>query len=382
MKNIITLIALIGLSATSFSQKKLSKIIEKDDVAKLEKYIEKNDGQLDQLILIASEDGLEESFSPLMIALLDSSQSIIQYFLNHLDLFENKSHVISEVFIHSLSEKENPLSQQLFDLGANPNDSCGACWNNNALMVAAVYGNEEWFFKLKDSADFAYTNINGRNLAHIAASSPSSRIGRWVFSNKNVDINLKDDNGETPLDAAVWNEENPKMVTYLLKEGAMISEAKNLLQAWPFNPSEEIFYDNLIFNRRADVWKEDEDGSIPLLWTLVPEEAGDYKIQQLGLFKRILDMMMGPEQAAELKKFQNENIFIFNSMKDFLSICELRGDYSYSVKIYADFVKLCAISEVNSEFRVLTKKNYKKAVELFGEEAVQEIYSDNELWYP
>lgn len=372
----------MGLSASSFAQKKLNKIIEKDDVAKLEKYIEKNDGKLDQLIERTSEEGFTESFSALMVAYFEESDSIIQYLIKHSELFSNKEHVLSEVFIHSLSEIDDPLSQQLFDLGVMQNDSCSACNGSNALMIAAAYGNVDWFFKLKPEADLDFSNSKGENLAHSAATGPSSKIGRWVFSNKEININHKNKKGESPLDYAVWNEENPKMVTYLLKEGAMIAEAKNLLAAWPFNPSEEIYYDNLIFNRRADVWKKDDDGIIPLIWTLVPEEEGEYKIQQLDLFKRILDMMMGPEQATQLKSFENESLYIFNSMRDFLSICELRGDYSFSIKLYADFVRLCAISENNSEYQVLTKKNYKKACELYGQEKVDEIYNDNDLWIP
>ncbi|MFT4599973.1 MAG: ankyrin repeat protein [Arenicella sp.] len=379
---ILLLITSILVLLTSFSQKKLEKIIMNDDISKLEKYISKKNGEIDQLIERTSDEGEIESFSPLLVTSFEKADSIEQYLISHIDLFENKKHVISEAFIHSLSEEENPVSNQLYKLGVDPNDSCGACKYNTAIMIAASYGNEDWFFKLKDESDVTHSNPSGENLAHMAAAGSSSRIARWVFANKDIDLNKKSKTGDTPLDFAVYNQENPKVVSYLLKEGAKIAEANNLLEAWPFNPSEEIFYDNLVFNRKSDVWKVDDEGNLPIIWALVQEEEGDYKIQQFDLFKRILDMMTAPGEAENLMAFENENLYFFDSMNDFLMLCELRGDFAFSIHVFKDFVKLCAIAEHNSELRVLTKKNFKKACQLFGKEEVVEIYNNNELWIP
>lgn len=377
---------LFGVLAISFLQascaQKIEKLLLSNDSLKLNKVIEKNNDLLSgHKVMVVNDLGDTLFVRPLLYAQLKKSNEIVHYLLNHKELLTDSNDQISETFIHSLSEPGNPQSQLLFDMGANPNYVCSACNSNNAIMVAAAHGNEEWYFKLKKVADLKYKNDGGVSLLHCAASGPSMKIATDVFGSKKFDMNAKTKDGMTALDYAAWNTENHDIFEKLLVQGANINLAQNILEAWPFNPNEKIFQDNVTFLRRADLWQLDENGMVPVLWAALPKDDGSYTIQQVDLFNRMIDMMLTKEQLPRLKQFRCEAIYIESIAQHLMNAFELRGDFSYTVGIYDKFLALVEYAEPNVGWSLLDKKDFKRACKLFGQEKVKALYDKHSLYY-
>lgn len=377
------LVAIFSLCAVQqLCAQNIEKILLANDSLKLEKALQKNgDLLIDQSFLEINEFGDTAYLRPLIFAHLNEAHQSLAYLLNHADAVSDFDQQISETFIHSLSKKDDPFSERLYALGADPNYHCLICRENNALMVAAAHGNEDWYFKLKKTADWSYKNKQGVSLLHCAASGPSTKIATDVFGSKKFDMNDKTNSGMTALDYAAWNAQNHALFEKLLVQGADINQAQNILEAWPFNDNEAIFQDNIIFLRRDDFWKTDEEGMIPVLWAALPDDEGNYSIQQVDLFNRMLDLMLTQEQLPRLKQLKSEAIYYESIAQHLMNAFELRGDYAYTIKVYDKFLSLVEYAEPNVGWTILDKKDYKRACKLFGQEKINELYDKHALYY-
>lgn len=376
---------LVGLNFLLLSQfvtaQDCKKLLLANDSLKLEKVLAKNaDFLKNQRIMQVNNYGDTAYLRPLIFAHLNDANQVIDYLLNHPNYLDDVQEQMSETFIHSLSQLDNTLSNRLYELGADPNYHCEACRGNNGLMVAVSHGNEEWYSKLKKTNDWTYKNKRGVSVLHCAASGPSTKIATEIFGSKKFDLNDKTIDGMTALDYAAWNSDNHALFEKLLVQGADINQAQNILEAWPFNPNEAIFQENIIFLRRDDLWTTDEEGMIPVLWAAMPDDDGNYSVQQVDLFNRMLDLMLTKEQLPNLKQLKSEAIYYESIAHHLMNAFDLRGDYAFTISIYDKFLSLVEYAEPNVGWTLLDKKDYKRACKMFGQEKINELYDKHALF--
>jgi len=212
----------------SFAQsKKLQKILDSGNLQQLKSYYTKNHS-LDEFLLIEKKLDDEPSIiemHPLVYVSFKGNIAFIRYYLEVMpedltvkDLF---SELVSEAFIASLSGKDDEISTLLFSYDVNKYAVCSACKNHTAIMVAAAYGNEKWYFKLRELDFPDGISTKGNNILHCAVSGGSVKIVTDILAQKRIDINATNQDyfKATPLDYSV-SLESDSIFNLLINEGA------------------------------------------------------------------------------------------------------------------------------------------------------------------
>lgn len=371
MKALIAFTILL-VSIPAFSQKKLKKLIEMDTPSKIEKFIEKG-GEVDTLVYYTSKDGYDREVNPILYAFVFEYYDVMNYFIDHKELFKNYDHHISELFIFSLSHGSDSLSQRFYDLGVDIDDHCSFCHFNNAIMVAAVSGNEDWYFKLKENADVTYINPDGNTLLHAAAESPNARIVQDVLAMKWENLDIKNNSGSTPLDFTVWNEEYPESFNLFLKAGANCENASNLGLKFGYNPNSEIgtFEPGLIDKKREWIFMTDEDEYNILDYTSFFFN-GSTSEDQHSFLNEVIQNMKDQLVHGEKNTYYNEEFFLDKDIT--FNIIDISYQYDndpeHYLHLFKNYIELIGASVKNGHSSPFTKKEFKYACRRFGKEQV------------
>ena len=369
-------LSLILLTSISCFGQNLKKILDFDDSIKLEKYVAKY-GNLDTTIFIKKND-LNINVSPMAYAEHNNKEATFEYMLRHMNLFSNSNHILSEVFIHSLSNKDDKNTERLFNMGVNINDSCNVCYGNNAIMVAAASGNEEWYFKLKAESDLLFVNSEGANLAHSAASSDSKKIVKDIAKIDGLDFNKKDIDGLTPLDYSVWNTEFSSCFDILRNAGADYKQASNLALRYGYNTNPDYgqFEVDKVEENRKTIFYSNEDNANIL--DFLAFDYGEITSDQYYLLINILDVMK--EEIAPKSAYTND--FIKDTEVTFYMIIisyfndDEPEDEAHLFRNYVEFIGKTIEAGYESPF---SKKDYKKACKFFGKDQVNTWFFDNSI---
>lgn len=364
---------LFSLSSLGFSQN-LKKILDFDDSIKLEKYITKF-GNLDTVIHVKKND-LNLMVSPMAYAEHYEKEATFEYMLNHQNLFSNPNHILSEVFIHSLSNKGDKMTERLYQIGVNVNDSCSICYGNNAIMVAAAHGNEKWYFKLKPESDLYYVNHEGANLAHSAASSSSRKIVDDITKIKDLDFNKPDNDGLTPLDYSVWNTEFSSCFDLLRSAGADYKKASNLALRYGYNTNPDYgqFEVDKVEENRKNIFYSNEDQANIL--DFLAFDYGEITSDQYYLLINIIDVMK--EEIKPNCDYTNDFVQDTEVTYNMIIISYFNDDEPENeVHLFRNYVEFIGKTIEAGYECPFSKKEYKKACKYFGKDLVNKWFSEN-----
>lgn len=369
--------ALFFLLAFNSNAQKIVKIIDKCDVNKFIKYLDKGGDINEQLIRYDDQDN-EFEIGMLTYAVHNECLDIVQYIVEHKDVVQDFDLEVTEAFVYSLSIGNDEISNFLYEQSPIPHGICDACHGNNALMVAATYGREDWYFKLKQTSDLFYINTSGSNLIHCAATGPSQNILQDVLSIEGLDINKRDENGFTPLDDASSNDENLLAFQTLIDKGADYKQAWNLLYWWCMYPNVPLT-DQMIEDRQDDVWMIDTEGDNCLMLLSYFyhefETQGSYEDRLM----KVLEIMQEDLETGKGDEGFGERLYSEGITMNILESMTYVYDFDQEIPLYPNYLKLLGWYCENSEFCPVYKKEYKTACKIYGEDLVNEWYEKYEL---
>ncbi|MBD3637980.1 MAG: hypothetical protein HUJ25_11550 [Crocinitomicaceae bacterium] len=376
MKQLLLLLLVFGSFTTN--AQKVKKIIEKCDSTKLEKYLDTG-GDINARVYSNTEEGDEVDVNLLTWAVVKQCKECVEFLITRRDDFDAFDLVVTEAFISSLSIGNEEVSKLLYEQNPLPKGICDACHGNNALMVAATYGREDWYFKLKTESDLSYVNSAGATLMHAAGLGPSKKILEDVLHIGSLDINKKDNEGLTPLDYAAANTENPNAFTSFLNHGADYKQAWNLLYAWCMFPTLKLT-NQMIKERREDVWMIDDEGDNCLMllgyfYTDLAEDEEKFKKQ----FVTILNIMIEDFDKDVANLDFVEQLYHQKITMLMLDAMLYIQDFDAELPIYPKYLELIGLICKKQDFCPVYKKEYKRACDIYGEETVNSWYKEFDL---
>ena len=399
-KKLFSLSALMILVALGINAQDLKKLIDNGKLESLEKYVSKK-GDLKEKITVTIEEK-EHQINGLIYLLgketLDENhQTIFDYFISKINLFDNSTQVVDEAFIYSFSiEGGEYYTQKLWELKPNLKSVCSICNENTALIAAAVYGNEEWYFKLKPSSDINAVNKAGFHLLSAAIFGENTKIIKDVLETDGFagKINTPNKDGFSPLDMA-FGCRDKSIVDLILKAGANVEQSNNLL--W----EAASYYNTKIFDlpyiiKGSDkyfneLWKVDEGDYTILSYLFVWNtelidgiEYSDLLIQEKDFsqakmiktcLNAIVQSVMSPtfDAAGKVKELQMNieevnNDLIFFISKYYTSVDEYLMDDSKEMKEAIQLLNdiVCELKNLDAALQKknmswITEKNKKNA---------------------
>ncbi|UKN03645.1 hypothetical protein K6119_08980 [Paracrocinitomix mangrovi] len=377
MKHIILFSIIISTSIV-FGQKTLT-AIDKCDVGALEKAIAAG-YDINEKFMIPIDEGADEIEANLLsYAVHGECLDAVNYLIERKDQLTDFDLILTEAFIYSLSVGNDEISSVLYAQNPLPKGICDICHGNNAIMVAATYGREDWYNKLKDQSDLSYINHSGANLVTAASSGSSQAILKDVLQSTKLDLNKKDNEGLTPLDYAASNSDNKEAFNTLVKFGADIEKSWNLLYWWTMYPDLELTED-IIKKRKNDVWMIDEDGDNCLMllsYFYVDFIEKDKKFEKVLL--TIIDIMKEGYENGEGNYDYVKRLYYNKINVNYLNAMLLTDDYTSESPIYPKYLELLSVICEKNDFCPVYKKEYKKACKIYGKEVVTDWYTKYSL---
>lgn len=374
-------IALICASTFTFGQKIKNILDNKDDI-KLKKYFEKG-GNINETInvYIEVEDDYEIiEVHPLIYAVGENCIECVKLILNH-DSIIDVDILVAEAFAYSMSQSDGAISKFLYEQKPK-SGACPVCNNSTAVMLAAMYGREEWYFKLKDQVDLGYKNSQGLTIAHAAASGPSLKIAQDVFGMEGIELNEADGTGLTPLDYAASNTENHDIFQLLLDKKADLSKAWNILYWWNLNPSQKIFTEQVVQTRKSDVWYADEYDQSPLIIASLPfGKYDEYYKEQMQIIGKIVYFMLEDMKGGRASNLNTEVFFENSVTLGIINVFKLFGDAEDPEYIFRNYLNLLALMAEEEGVVLFYKNDLKAATQFFGEENIQNWLEEFKLEY-
>lgn len=234
MRTLIIASLMLFVSTNLFSQD-LKKLIDKGDLAAIQKIEAKGFDILQSItIQIDYYDGDYDylDIDPIVYATGKEQIEIVKYYISkkeQIDEYSSWENALANAFISSISTKNDELIELLYAENPNLSITCDACRSHNAIMVAATYGDEKWYFKLKEKSDLNLLSNTGNNLLHVAVAGGSRAIIEDVVKSGNFDVNQKNSVYLSPLDYAILDS-NMATFNYLIENGANLRLSYN---AWP-----------------------------------------------------------------------------------------------------------------------------------------------------
>lgn len=236
MKKILLAVFLLNSVIINAQSDKLRKILDDNDKEGLKAYYQKGYSLETELSIETNSNGYSDYIyvHPLIYVTNKQNLSFVKFYLeafkNSEEGIESYSYVTNEAFVMSMSGKNDEISELLFSYNESKNSVCYPCHSHTATMVAAAYGNEKWYFKLRELGFEDGVSDVGNNLLHCAVTGGSMAIVKDVLSQKRFDVNEINTsiNGETPFYLS-FEHESTQIFNLLLKEGGNCN-ANNL--AW------------------------------------------------------------------------------------------------------------------------------------------------------
>jgi ankyrin repeat protein len=214
----------------AYSQSKVFKAIEKDDIQYITEYI-KEGKDLNLLYKASAVDEYDKkkishNFDLLEYSAINEKLDIIKLLLNNKDKFTNFSKSLDQAFAASISKGNMEMVKLFIENGADINAVCEVCYQQTAIHTALEYSYFDICnYLLEKGADINVHNSFGRTLMHSVAHTGNVEIARLLID-KGLDINAQDNDGATPLIYAASNGDYP-MFKLLIDKGAELSIKEN-----------------------------------------------------------------------------------------------------------------------------------------------------------
>ncbi len=308
-KKITIILTILIIGINGFGQK-LQKILDKNDAEKFEQYIAAG-WDLNEGIQVEFEEKgkkVTAEVSPLIYILGKEYKEVFDVHMKHLHSLPNAQDLVTEAFVYSLSLSDDYFAEKLNGKSPSLEGQCDVCHGNTAMMAAATYGKERWYFELKTLSLQDVVNKNGATIFHAAVSGENEKILDDLLTKKVMVnwVNKPDNEGETPLDYAM-SSSNFNVVHQLLKNNAEPTKAKHLLMDACIEFNMAFFdlkdYDVSPTMFYKEAWTADED-VLPIMNACFEDEQTDKfitdsKNTQALFVKECLKLMKESLSTAE-----------------------------------------------------------------------------------
>lgn len=219
--------------------------IDDDNRSKLDKLLLKGGDVFDEIEMTRRWNERESSIEhlhPMHYAAFFGKTSCVQFYVEQQNNFgeEYFPEVLTLSIIASMSMDHQEITQYLYNYSPNPKIQSHIFYNRNALMAAAVFGDEKIYFDLKDRSDLNITTTQGNKLFHLCAQSKNEKIAMDVLNLNITDYNLRNKAGYTALDFAA-QKGHTELFKGLLKKGSDINQCKEILRGACEGASTEIY---------------------------------------------------------------------------------------------------------------------------------------------
>jgi len=207
----------------------IKRIIDKNDVNGLQKYVE-TVNSFDEMIPVIFRNRELKEVHPFVYAVNNDRIELTKVFVKNKAIFEDFDAQLSIAFVSSISSENSELFNFLVELKPNVNQVCNLYHNYNGLMMAVVKGREDLFFNLKAKSDFNLISDEGNNLFHLIGIDSglySANIFNELLLHNNLDINKVNNYGRTPLHYAAKSGSS-KLFFELIKHGAKPNDLNDL----------------------------------------------------------------------------------------------------------------------------------------------------------
>lgn len=373
MKKIITLFLFFPLTVLA-QEKKLVALLEKGDKDALQSYYEKGHSLEDviPLTLTVANDQVTYYIHPLVYVTGKKNLQLVQFYLQKMeeDWEENGTfyqEVIGEAFTVSISRGDEGISDLLYSKTTATDVICEPCNGSNALLIAASYGNEKWYFKLKDSSNLLLENQYGNNLLHCAASGGSVKIVKDVLSLNQFDVNARNSYylRETPLDFSLKHE-SAEIFNLLLGAGADINVSEYVWFSANEIQNQEI-WDYVVKNCSVNgLFAMVETGDLPLHYALYENKT--------NIATWMMIQMQG--RCSDQSPFELES-FYMNEYHPILYTIDHANQETFEAFIkFATFMNSCTQDDETIPIYTYVRK---RASKVFGKAYVDEIYQKYEV---
>lgn len=389
MKTIFICLVL-AISTLSYSQS-IKKIIDNNDLEGLKKYINKQE-EIYEEIYFNKQD---LSVHPMVYASGSNRLDMVKLFSKHKNKIDDYHTVMSVAFAISISTENEELINFLYAEGPNVNEICEACHGHNAIMIAAVYGDESWYTKLREKSEMTIISNDGNNIYHLVADpvKTSETIYKDIALIEELDIDKVNVFGRTPLQYAAKSG-NDTIFNLLLNSGATYNKLNDFYV-------DAIYGSNLsIFNYVDSLF----DNS-PLWDVFYPVDQDDFNTYypiELAISYNSTDIAksISNEMLSSLEKTKDNthidimvNILNSRTMEDdvFLPLWEtIQWDnkelFEYLLNEIVRFNKMelqytAYNDQMDEDYTqladvVFTKFEYRAAKRKFGKEYIESLYEN------
>ena len=371
----------------------IKKIIDKNDINALQKYIDNNETIYPE-IHFHTED---YEISPLVYAARKERIAILKILINNKNKFDTFNFDLSLAFAESVITKNDELITYLYNLNPNINEIVPYYNDKNAIMLCANYGNEKWYFKLKKLAILTLTDKYSNNLLHITINSVNfnNKIFNDVVNIKSLDINEVNYFNRTPLQTAIKVGNYSAFKIILNKGGEQKNvEQKHIDQLYVdaiYGGNINIYNYVLKFVKEFYLWSEydllDEEDNYNSYYPL--EIALRYNKTEIA--SQIINKMF--DKANEKDSSYEQEIFveILNSRKMYDdTFWPLHETIANKNKVLFELLlrKIVAFNNTSTvlnksndnydqrEKIIFTKFEYRSAKRKFGKDYVEQLYNE------
>lgn len=384
---------ILTITLTSFSQN-IKKVIDNNDLEGFKKYLDKHE-EIYEEIHFHKED---YSVHPMVYASGKDRLDMVKLFVKNKSKIDDYHTVMSVSFAISLSTENNELIEYLYKEEPNLNEICEACHGHNAIMIATVYGNEDWYFKLRKKSEMTIISNDGNNLYHLAADPIrfSNPIFNDIKSIYELDINKVNQFGRTPLQyAAKFG--NDTVFNTFLNSGATYNKLNNLYVDAIYGGNISIYnYVDSVYDTKP-IWGfydavDEEDfntyhplelailyNSTAIAKQILSEMLDDIeKTKNNAHIDLIVDLLNSRTMEDdvflplwETIQWDNKELFQF-LVENMVRLNKMELQYTaYNDQIDEEYTELAEV--------VFTKFEYRAAKRKFGEDYIESLYEHIEF---
>ncbi|MGV6861832.1 MAG: hypothetical protein ACWA41_08665 [Putridiphycobacter sp.] len=390
MKYILTLWC--GLLLFSANSQNIKKMIDQKEIGQLNAYLAQfeADSYHDEIYL----KELKKTVHPMIYA-VRSDISVLKTFIKNKAVIEDYHKYMSEAFAFSLSTGDEEKINLLFQEDPNVNEICGVCHEHTAIMVATVYGNEAWYFKLKSKSELGLKSEDGNSLLHLASACFNPKILNDILTIEEIDINDVNNFGQSALEKAAMDSVDG-MFFKLLDHEAAIDEER-IFAAALYGGNQKIF-DYCISN----FYNSD------LLWlqydfkdNIAEDKYFPYEMSilsgNISITKWVIDEMLSDIEKDSTNEKIKLTYELLSGQGDGYSYVSITESIAWGEKEMFEYILTSAVKFNKMKYQItyhndhndysyeqtaevyFTKYDYRAAKRQFGKEYVTNLYKDLEV---
>lgn len=368
MKNVFILLLLFS-SFNSISQSdKLRALLDKGELSAIKEYYAKGNDLFDYLLIPREIYGDVELMEvhPIIYVTNKENMQLVNFYLDEMKKYdggiEQFAHEINAAFVMSMSGNNEEIKTLLHQFNNSKADVCYPCHSQTAIMVAAAYGNEKWYFKLKEEGFEDFLSENGSNLLHCAVNGGSVKILNDVLNQNRFDINGVNQEylPKAPIDFSI-DLDSDEIFNLLLKTGADINSSGSIffgLSEVKNSKIQEYIMANADISRLLAI---DYYNEMPLHHAMRANNSGVV----LWMLKK-------------MKEFCTEGfIFEYGAFEDTEYHPLLYAIENQNKEIFEAFIEFATFMNKCNDFEIIPFYKYlsKSANKTFGKSYVKEVYT-------